>query len=126
MYRVCDASTIAIINALSGKPSSSPRLKVAISDALNGKAMSRTRENWLRTQIGGDPLPTLCEVEACPDCGSVHHARCNGNNGAVIVLGEGQRVSGRRAPRRYQRISDMPVSMLAQSIRDRMVYRWDN
>ena len=57
-------------------------------------------------------------VPACPDCGSVHHARCNGNAGAVVVLAPGETVTTPR-PRRYSRIDQMPVSMLARAIRER-------
>ena len=35
---------------------------------------------------------------ACPDCGSVHHARCNGHNGAVVVLADGETVRRPRGP----------------------------
>jgi hypothetical protein len=34
----------------------------------------------------------LIPVPPCPDCGSVHHARCNGNGGTVVVLAPGETV----------------------------------
>ena len=38
------------------------------------------------------PQPPLVPVPPCPDCGSVHHARCNGNGGTAIVLAPGETV----------------------------------
>ena len=48
------------------------------------------------------PVPPLVPVPACPDCGSVHHARCHGNGGAVVVLAQGETVRrpGQSKPRR--------------------------
>lgn len=65
------------------------------------------------------PQPSQIPVPPCPDCGSVHHARCNGRPvAAVVVLTPGQRVTTPR-PRRYSRIDQMPVADLARAIRDR-------
>jgi hypothetical protein len=44
------------------------------------------------------PLPPAIPVPPCPDCGSVHHARCNGNAGVVVVLAPGERVTTPRGP----------------------------
>jgi hypothetical protein len=38
------------------------------------------------------PKPPAIPVPACPDCGSVHHARCNGNGGHAVVLAPGETV----------------------------------
>lgn len=37
-------------------------------------------------------------VPACPDCGSVHHARCHGNGGEAVVLAPGETVRRPRGP----------------------------
>jgi hypothetical protein len=46
------------------------------------------------------------EVPSCPDCGSVHHARCNGHAGAVVVLAAGETVrkpgQSRQRPHYYR------------------------
>lgn len=120
--RVCNQSTIDAIASLWNKKAYPPSMRTAISDAVNGKPMSRKRENRLRDQLGVAPLPTLYEIEECPDCGKLHYARCNGNTGAVVVLGECQRVSNKRAPKPYHRIADMPVEVLARSIQNRVHY----
>lgn len=64
------------------------------------------------------PQRRTVSVPACPDCGSVHHARCNGNHGTAVVLAPGQQVTTKK-PRRYSRIADMPVSMLARAVKER-------
>ena len=46
----------------------------------------------------GLPMARRVWIDPCPDCGSVHHARCNGNAGAVVVLGNGERVTTPRGP----------------------------
>lgn len=67
----------------------------------------------------GLPMGRRVWIDPCPDCGSVHHARCNGQPvAAVVVLTPGQRVTTPR-PRRYSRIDQMPVADLARAIRDR-------
>jgi hypothetical protein len=59
-----------------------------ISAVLNGKRgqVSMETENKLRLALGLTVLYTV-EVPSCTDCGSVHHARCHGNHGDVVVLG---------------------------------------
>jgi hypothetical protein len=57
------------------------------------------KENEVRLRLGLPVLsPTLVPVPACPDCGSVHHARCNGHAGAVVVLAPGETVTTPRGP----------------------------
>ena len=88
---------------------------------LNNFPVSLDKENEVRYRLGLPAIyPPLVPVPACPDCGSVHHARCNGNAGAVVVLAPGETVTTPR-PRRYSRIDQMPVSMLARAIRDRQL-----
>jgi len=58
-----------------------------------GEAVSLDKENIVRLRLGMSVLaPPLIPVPPCPDCGSVHHARCNGNGGTVIVLAPGETV----------------------------------
>ena len=47
------------------------------------------------------PMARRVWIDPCPDCGSVHHARCNGNGGAAIVLAPGETVrrQGQARPR---------------------------
>jgi hypothetical protein len=45
-----------------------------------------------------EPKPPAIPVPPCPDCGSVHHARCNGNGGTAVVLAPGERVTTKRGP----------------------------
>lgn len=40
----------------------------------------------------GLPMARRVWIDPCPDCGSVHHARCNGNGGTVVVLAPGETV----------------------------------
>jgi hypothetical protein len=50
-----------------------------------------------------EPRPPAIPVPACPDCGSVHHARCNGNGGHAVVLAPGETVR-RPGQRQRQRV----------------------
>ena len=94
--RVCDVSTILLIEAYGLKrikhPPLEPWVVAAAWDALHGRPMSRKREERLRLALGIEPLPVVVEVSACPDCGSVHHARCHGNGGEAVVLAPGETV----------------------------------
>lgn len=85
---------------------------------LAGRAVSLDKENEVRQRLGLHPVtPPLVGVPPCPDCGSVHHTRCNGHEAAVVVvLAPGQAVTTKR-PRHYTRIDQMPVAMLAQAIK---------
>ena len=74
-----------------------------LADILNERHahVSRQSEQRVRRAFGLPPLPALVPVDPCPDCGSVHHARCNGNSGPVVVLGSTERVIKRGgAPQR--------------------------
>lgn len=65
-----------------------------IGRILKGSSISLENENEVRRRLGLAPiLPPTIPVPACPDCGSVHHARCNGNGGTAVVLAPGQRVT---------------------------------
>ena len=85
-----------------------------ISDILRGRDghISRERENEIRAALALEPLPLLVTIPACPDCGNVHHGRCNGKMVAV------RPVRPRREP---QRIADYPASQLAIMIRERVI-----
>lgn len=52
------------------------------------------------------PQPSLIPVPSCHDCGSVHHARCNGNGGTAVVLAAGETV--RRPTRRKRPVVRRP------------------
>ena len=63
--------------------------QASISLMEAGKAPVDARyESWLRVRAG----ERVVSVPPCPDCGSVHHARCNGNSGPVVVLAATERV----------------------------------
>ena len=117
--RTTTEATKAAIASLSAKPPKPAGLKLALYDALRDKPMSLQRERRMCAALGIEAPPPEYSVPACPDCGSVHHARCNGNAGAVVVLGNSETVTRARPPRQYTRIADMPVSMLARAIRER-------
>ena len=72
--------------------------------------VSRQSENRVRVAVGLPPLPALIPVDPCPDCGSVHHARCNGHAGRVVVLAATERVvAAQPAPKRKRRKMARPV-----------------
>jgi hypothetical protein len=52
----------------------------------HGDKLTMSKFNALRRHAGLEPLPTLVHVEPCPDCGSVHHARCNGIADPVVIV----------------------------------------
>ncbi len=58
----------------------------------------------------------LIPVPPCPDCGSVHHARCNGNGGhaVVLALGETVRRPGQRRQRRAYWRPCLPAKLTPQ------------
>ena len=88
-----------------------------LADVLNDRHehVSRQSENRVRLAVGLSPLPAPVSVDPCPDCGSVHHARCNGNDGPVVVLAATEKVvrAGRGRKRRLVR----PVATEAQNSR---------
>ena len=91
-----------------------------LADVLNDRHehVSRAAENRVRAALGLTPLPAPIPIEPCPDCGSVHHARCNGHAGPVVVLAATERVvraSG--APKRKRRRLHRPVADEAQEAR---------
>lgn len=91
----------------------------ALSRVANDGPVSVEIESEIRVALGLEPLPALIPTPACADCGSVHHARCNGQPVvAVVALAPGQTVTTPR-PRRYSRIDQMPVKALALAIRER-------
>lgn len=71
-----------------------------IGRILKGSSISLENENEVRRRLGLAPiLPPTIPVPACPDCGSVHHARCNGNGGHAVVLAPGETVRKITCPR---------------------------
>lgn len=114
-----DTTTIdAVKDALRGENQSAlaQRIGIAqgtISDVARGRAqhVSRQAENRLRVALGLEPIHRV-EVDACPDCGSVHVGRCHGRE---VVL---RPVRVRRLP---ERIADMPRGMLAALLRGETV-----
>lgn len=69
-----------------------------ISAILNGRQgqVSLVTENKLRITLGLPVVRSIVEVESCEDCGSVHHARCNGHDGPVVVLAEDEKITKTR------------------------------
>ena len=99
-------------------------LLTACHDALHGKPMSLKRERRLCAALNIEAPPNEYAVPECPGCGGAPHVAregCRGNGGTVVVLSDGQKVTTKR-PRRYTRSTDMPVSMLARAIRERIEY----
>lgn len=91
-----------------------------LADVLNDRHehVSRQSENRVRLAVGLSPLPAPVSVDPCPDCGSVHHARCNGNDGPVIVLGSTDKVvKASAAPKRKRRRYVRPTATEAQEAR---------
>ena len=90
-----------------------------------GEAVSLDKENIVRLQLGLPVLsPPLIPVPPCPDCGSVHHARCNGNGGTAVVLAPGETVRrpGQSKPRRrYCRLC-LPASLTPEQRRQVRAY----
>ena len=78
--------------------------------------VSRNSENRVRLALGLPPLPAPVPVDPCPDCGSVHHARCNGNSGPVVVLAATERVVKAGRGRKRRRLV-RPVATEAQNSR---------
>ena len=49
------------------------------------------------------PMARRVWIDPCPDCGSVHHARCNGNGGTAVVLADGETVRRPGTPQKRKR-----------------------
>lgn len=65
-----------------------------IGRIIYGHPVGLDKENEVRHRLGLPPIaPPLVPVPPCPDCGSVHHARCNGNGGHAVVLAPGETVT---------------------------------
>ena len=65
--------------------------------------VSLQAENRVRVALGLPPLSAPVLIPPCPDCGSAHHARCNGNDGPGVVLGSADKVVKRGKPRKRKR-----------------------
>ena len=83
-----------------------------VRDILKGKAahVSLATENHVRALLGLTALLPSVTVPSCPDCGGVHHGRCNGKTVEVRA------VRHRRPP---ERIADYTATQLASAIRNR-------
>ena len=83
-----------------------------LSDILGNRHghVSLANENRIRAVLNLPPLPAPVPVDPCPDCGSVHHARCHGNDGPVVVLAATERVvkagGGRKRKRLVRPVAD--------------------
>lgn len=84
----------------------------ALSDIVRERHehVSRRTENKVRAALGLAVLAPRVEVDPCPDCGSVHHGRCNGREVAIRPV--------RR--RTWSRWADAPTGALADALRSRV------
>ena len=89
-----------------------------LADILAGRSghVSLHAENRVRAALGLPPLPAPVLIPPCPDCGSAHHTRCNGNSGPVVVLAATERIVGRGKPRNRRRYH-RPVATPEQEAR---------
>jgi len=55
-------------------------------DVGKGRKVTRRKINALRRHAGLPIMPLPVLVAPCPDCGSVHHARCNGVADPVVIV----------------------------------------
>lgn len=86
-----------------------------INNIVNGKHdhVSLATENHVRALLGLTALLPSVTVPSCPDCGGVHHGRCNGKTVEVRA------VRHRRPP---ERIADYTMAQLTMAIRNRQPY----
>lgn len=86
-----------------------------ISDIINGRGehLGRERENEIRAALALPALPKRVTIDACEDCGSVHHGRCH--NREVTI----KPVRARCEPTRW---ADYRPPDLAAAIRNRIEY----
>ncbi len=91
----------------------------------NNFPVSLDKENEVRLRLGLPTIyPPLVPVPPCPDCGSVHHARCHGNGGPVVVLAPGETVrrpakaKRRRPVRRPWMGAELTAAMNAAGMTD--------
>lgn len=100
-----------------------PAYAATLNKAARGipGALTRAAEDTLRVRLGLAPVRRI-EVDACPDCGSVHTGRCHGRPVvAVVILGPGERIA--RGPARIiRRWRDLPAAALAAAIANRQPY----
>ena len=86
-----------------------------INNIVNGKHdhVSLATENHVRALLGLTALLPSVTVPSCPDCGGVHHGRCNGKTVEVRA------VRHRKPP---ERIADYTMAQLTMAIRNRQPY----
>ena len=89
-----------------------------LADILAGRSghVSLHAENRVRAALGLPPLPAPVLIPPCPDCGSAHHTRCNGNSGPVVVLAATEKVVRAGRGRKRRRLV-RPVATEAQNSR---------
>lgn len=86
-----------------------------VNDILRGRVshLSRERENEIRASLALPALPPQVMIDACPDCGSVHHGRCHGRQVAL------KPIRPRREPQYWR---DYTPARLAAAIKQRQEY----
>ena len=121
LHETTKESVVAAVKSLNGLSALSRRTginKGVFSLVLHHEnpPISRQMEGRIRLALGLPPLPAPVPVDPCPDCGSVHHARCNGNSGPVVVLAATERVVKAGRGRKRRRLV-RPVATEAQNSR---------
>ena len=97
LHETTKESVVAAVKSLNGLSALSRRTginKGVFSLVLHHEnpPISRQMEGRIRLALGLPPLPAPVLIPPCPDCGSAHHTRCNGNSGPVVVLAATERV----------------------------------
>ena len=114
-----EQSTMDVVTSMVAKHGSQRKLGAllgvshgVINNIVNGKHshVSLATENHVRALLGLSTIYPLVQVPSCPDCGGVHHGRCNGKTVEV------RPVRHRRPP---ERIADYTATQLTMAIRYR-------
>ena len=121
LHETTKESVVAAVKSLNGLSALSRRTginKGVFSLVLHHEnpPISRQMEGRIRLALGLPPLPAPVLIPPCPDCGSAHHTRCNGNSGPVVVLAATERIVGRGEPRNRRRYH-RPVATPEQEAR---------
>ena len=121
LHETTKESVVAAVKSLNGLSALSRRTginKGVFSLVLHHEnpPISRQMEGRIRLALGLPPLPAPVLIPPCPDCGSAHHTRCNGNSGPVVVLAATERIVGRGKPRNRRRYH-RPVATPEQEAR---------
>jgi transcriptional regulator with XRE-family HTH domain len=114
-----EQSTMDVVTSMVAKHGSQRKLGAmlgvshgVINNIVNGKHdhVSLATENHVRALLGLPAIYPLVQVPSCPDCGGVHHGRCNGKTVEVRA------VRHRKPP---ERIADYTATQLTMAIRYR-------